>query len=163
MEIIGVENWGKPPFPQKGDLAKGHGRNQMQHIVKILLSHDPSHWDLKVRDKEKIELTLSGHTHGMQFGIEIGNFRWSPSRWTYKNWAGLYRENGQYLYVNRGLGFTGFPGRVGIRPEITLLPWKITRFLKGPVALRGPDGPVGFYIQKYQHHFGLMGQYSLLH
>lgn len=74
-----------------------------------------------VSQKEDIDLTLSGHTHGMQFGFEIGKFRWSPSQWTYRHWAGLYRENGQYLYVNRGLGYTGFPGRVGIRPEITLL------------------------------------------
>jgi predicted MPP superfamily phosphohydrolase len=120
LEIIGVENWGKPPFPQKGDLHKAMEGTDTAN-VKILLSHDPSHWDLQVRNKEKIQLTLSGHTHGMQFGIEIGNFKWSPSRWTYKNWAGLYSENGQYLYVNRGLGFTGFPGRVGIRPEISLL------------------------------------------
>ena len=92
--------------------------------VKILLSHDPSHWDLQVKDKEDIALTLSGHTHGMQFGIEIGKLKWSPSRWTYKHWAGLYSENGKKLYVNRGLGYTGFPGRVGIRPEITLLTLK---------------------------------------
>jgi predicted MPP superfamily phosphohydrolase len=120
IELIGVENWGKPPFPQKGDL-----RNALEgtshEVVKILMSHDPSHWDLQVRDQTNIPLTLSGHTHGMQFGVEIGDFRWSPSRWTYKHWGGLYGENGQYLYVNRGLGYTGFPGRVGIRPEITLL------------------------------------------
>jgi len=120
LELVGVENWGKPPFPQEGDLSKAM-EGSAPDLVKILLSHDPSHWNLKVRGKEPIALTLSGHTHGMQFGIEIGNFRWSPSRWTYKQWAGLYRENGQYLYVNRGLGYTGFPGRVGIRPEITLL------------------------------------------
>ena len=120
LEIIGVENWGKPPFPQHGDLRKAMEGTDPQ-LVKILLSHDPSHWDLKVKGKEQIQLTLSGHTHGMQFGIEIGKFRWSPSKWTYKNWGGLYQENGQHLYVNRGLGFTGFPGRVGIRPEITLI------------------------------------------
>jgi hypothetical protein len=120
IEIIGVENWGKPPFPQRGDLSKAMEGVNPEHI-KILLSHDPSHWDLQVRQKEDIDLTLAGHTHGMQFGIEIGNFRWSPSKWTYRQWAGLYSENGQYLYVNRGLGYTGFPGRVGIRPEITLL------------------------------------------
>jgi predicted MPP superfamily phosphohydrolase len=120
IRVIGVENWGKPPFPQRGDLAKAMAGISPEGI-RILMSHDPSHWDLKVRGREQIELTLSGHTHGMQFGIEIGKFRWSPSRWTYRHWAGLYRENGQYLYVNRGLGFTGFPGRVGIRPEITLL------------------------------------------
>jgi hypothetical protein len=120
LAIIGVENWGKPPFPQFGELRKAmSGINPDQ--IKILLSHDPSHWDLQVNEKEDIALTLSGHTHGMQFGIEIGKFKWSPSKWTYKHWAGLYGENGQQLYVNRGLGYTGFPGRVGIRPEITLL------------------------------------------
>jgi predicted MPP superfamily phosphohydrolase len=120
LEIIGVENWGKAPFPQHGNLSMALEGSDPD-LIRILLSHDPSHWDLQVREKEDIELTLSGHTHAMQLGFEIGNFRWSPSRWTYKHWAGLYRENGQYLYVNRGLGYTGFPGRVGIRPEITLL------------------------------------------
>ncbi len=120
LEIVGVENWGKPPFPQHGDLERAL-RDTDPGLIKILLSHDPSHWDLQVRGKEDIALTLSGHTHGMQFGIEIGDFQWSPSGWTYKHWAGLYTENGQYLYVNRGLGYTGFPGRVGIRPEITVL------------------------------------------
>jgi len=120
LVILGVENWGKPPFPQMGDLSKAMSDVNPDHI-KILLSHDPSHWDLRVREKEDIDLTLSGHTHGMQFGIEIGKFRWSPSKWTYRHWAGLYEENGQQLYVNRGLGYTGFPGRVGIWPEITLL------------------------------------------
>ncbi|MGW8314117.1 MAG: metallophosphoesterase [Bacteroidales bacterium] len=120
IELVGVENWGKPPFPQQGDLGKAlQGTDPAK--VKILMSHDPSHWDLKVRGKAPIQLTLSGHTHAMQIGLEIGSWHWSPSRWTYKQWAGLYKENGQYLYVNRGLGFTGFPGRVGIRPEITLL------------------------------------------
>jgi predicted MPP superfamily phosphohydrolase len=120
LELIGVENWGKPPFPQFGNLREAM-KGSNPELVKILMSHDPSHWNLQVREKEDIQLTLSGHTHGMQLGLEIGNFRWSPSSWTYKHWAGLYREKGQYLYVNRGLGFTGFPGRVGIRPEITLL------------------------------------------
>ena len=120
LSLIGVENWGKPPFPQLGDLDQALKGVHPDHI-KILLSHDPSHWDLQVKDKEDIALTLSGHTHGMQFGIEIGKLKWSPSRWTYKHWAGLYSENGKKLYVNRGLGFTGYPGRVGIRPEITLL------------------------------------------
>jgi hypothetical protein len=120
IELVGVENWGKPPFPQQGDLGKALEGTDPDR-VKILMSHDPSHWDLKVRGKAPVQLTLSGHTHAMQIGIEIGSWHWSPSRWTYKQWAGLYRENGQYLYVNRGLGFTGFPGRVGIRPEITLL------------------------------------------
>jgi len=120
LELLGVENWGKPPFPQMGDLSKAMANANPDHI-KILLSHDPSHWDLQVDEKEDIDLTLSGHTHGMQFGLEIGKFKWSPSQWTYRHWAGLYGKNGQQLYVNRGLGYTGFPGRVGIRPEITLL------------------------------------------
>jgi predicted MPP superfamily phosphohydrolase len=120
LEIIGVENWGKPPFPQLGELDRAMSGVDPEHLS-ILLSHDPSHWDLQVRQKKEIDLTLSGHTHGMQFGIEIGRFRWSPSQWTYRQWGGLYKENRQYLYVNRGLGYTGFPGRVGIRPEITLL------------------------------------------
>jgi predicted MPP superfamily phosphohydrolase len=120
LQLLGVENWGKPPFPQRGDLNRAMQGTDPE-LLKILLSHDPSHWDLMVKDREDIILTLSGHTHGMQFGLEIGNFRWSPSQWTYKQWAGLYKENGQYLYVNRGLGYTGYPGRVGIRPEITLL------------------------------------------
>ncbi len=120
IQLIGVENWGKPPFPQIGNLDRALAGSDPDQ-VKILMSHDPSHWDLMVKGREDIILTLSGHTHGMQFGIEIGNFRWSPSQWNYKQWAGLYRENGQYLYVNRGLGYTGYPGRVGIRPEITLL------------------------------------------
>lgn len=120
LEILGVENWGKPPFPRLGNLS-GALEGTQPGTVKILLSHDPSHWEQEVCSREQIQLTLSGHTHGMQFGIEMGKFRWSPSRWTYKHWGGLYRENSQYLYVNRGLGFTGFPGRVGIRPEITLL------------------------------------------
>ena len=123
LAIIGVENWGKPPFPQFGELHKAMSGIYPDQI-KILLSHDPSHWDLQVDDKEDIDLTLSGHTHGMQLGIEIGKFRWSPSKWTYSHWAGLYGENGQQLYVNRGLGYTGFPGRVGIRPEITLITLK---------------------------------------
>jgi hypothetical protein len=120
IDLLGVENWGKPPFPQYGDLSKamkGSGADR----PKILMSHDPTHWDLEVREMGGVDLTLSGHTHGMQFGIEIGDFRWSPSGWIYKQWAGLYCDKGQYLYVNRGLGYTGFPGRVGIRPEITLL------------------------------------------
>lgn len=120
IELVGVESWGKPPFPKEGDLDRALSGTDPSR-VKILLSHDPSHWDLKVRGKENIPLTLSGHTHGFQVGFEIGKFRWSPSRWAYPHWAGLYHENGQYLYVNRGVGFTGFPGRVGIRPEITLL------------------------------------------
>jgi len=121
--LIGVENWGKPPFPQYGDLEKAKMGIKACRFT-ILMSHDPSHWDLWIRDHENINLTLSGHTHGMQMGIEIGKFRWSPSRWQYKQWGGLYQGNGKYLYVNRGIGYTGFPGRVGIRPEITFIKLK---------------------------------------
>ena len=88
----------------------------------ILLSHDPSHWDAEVNTKYKyVDLTLSGHTHGFQFGVEIGNLKWSPVQYIYKQWAGLYEEGRQKLYVNRGYGFIGYPGRVGILPEITVL------------------------------------------
>ncbi len=118
FSIIGVENYGKPPFPQVGDLEKATtGLNGS--VFNILLSHDPFHWEQKVRYLDDIHLTLSGHTHGMQFGFEIGKLRWSPSRWQYRHWAGLYNENGKYLNVNRGFGTIGFPGRVGIRPEVT--------------------------------------------
>ncbi len=90
--------------------------------VKILLSHDPSHWMAEVtKQHPDIDITLSGHTHGMQFGVEIPGFKWSPVQYFYKQWAGLYRQRGQLLYVNRGLGFIGYPGRVGILPEITVL------------------------------------------
>jgi predicted MPP superfamily phosphohydrolase len=86
------------------------------------MSHDPSHWDAQVLPQYKdIDLTLSGHTHGMQFGVEIPGFRWSPVKYVYQNWAGLYEQNGQYLYVNRGYGFLGYPGRLGILPEITVI------------------------------------------
>ena len=118
--IAGVENWGKPPFPKYGRLDKAlDGIPDSQTI--ILLSHDPAHFEQQVREKTKVDLTLSGHTHGFQFGFEIGNFKLSPVQLMYKRWAGLYKEGEQYLYVNRGLGYLGFPGRVGIWPEITLL------------------------------------------
>lgn len=121
LDIVGVENWGKPPFPQIGDLDKAlEGTNP--NNFKILLSHDPTHWDEKVvPNTQNIDLTLSGHTHGMQFGVEIPGFKWSPSKYIYKRWAGLYKNKEQYLYVNRGFGFLGFPGRVGIWPEITVI------------------------------------------
>jgi predicted MPP superfamily phosphohydrolase len=90
--------------------------------VKILLSHDPSHWDAKIlKEHPDVDLTLSGHTHGFQFGIDIPGFKWSPSQYVYPQWAGLYSQGKQHLYVNRGLGFLGYLGRVGIRPEITVL------------------------------------------
>lgn len=121
LDIVGVENWGKPPFPQKGDLNIAL-QNTKADNFKILLSHDPTHWDEKViPHQQHIDLTLSGHTHGMQFGIEIPGFKWSPSKYIYKRWAGLYKNAHQYLYVNRGFGFLGFPGRVGIWPEITAI------------------------------------------
>ena len=121
--IIGVENWGAGRFAKYGNLEKA--ANGVEAPVKILLSHDPSHWDAQIRPNQPdIDLTLSGHTHGFQFGVEIGNFRWSPSQWIYKQWADLYQEGNQYLYVNRGFGFLGYPGRVGILPEITILELK---------------------------------------
>lgn len=122
MALIGVENSGKlPHFPDEGDLKKAVQGTEDSHF-KILLSHDPSHWDREVRKEFKdIALTLSGHTHGAQFGIEIPGIKWSPVKYMYKQWAGLYSENKQHIYVNRGFGFLGFSGRVGIRPEITVL------------------------------------------
>ncbi|MDX2196817.1 MAG: metallophosphoesterase [Cytophagales bacterium] len=120
LAIVGVENWGLPPFPQKGDL-KIATQNIDNETFKILLSHDPSHWDEQVlKHEQKIQLTLSGHTHGMQFGIEIpGIVKWSPVKYKYPRWAGIYQVGEQILNVNRGFGFIGFPGRVGIWPEIT--------------------------------------------
>lgn len=123
LGIIGVENYSTlPRFPRKGDLQaarKDLGSNDFQ----ILLSHDPTHWGAEVTSgNEDIDLTLSGHTHGFQFGIEIpGVIRWSPAQYIYKEWAGLYQTKNQYLYVNRGYGVLGYPGRVGILPEITLI------------------------------------------
>jgi len=123
LGLIGVENWGLPPFPQYGDLEKAQ-QNSAAVPFKILLSHDPAHWEAEVLDKTDIDLTLSGHTHGMQFGIEIPGWRWSPVNLRYKYWGGLYKEKGQYLYVNTGIGFIAFPGRVGMPPEITVLELK---------------------------------------
>ena len=106
-----------------GDLAKAmKGVNEVP--FKILLSHDHSHWDAEVKNKTDIALTLSGHTHGLQFGIDTKWFRWSPVQYQYHKWAGLYSENNQSLYVNVGFGYIGFPGRVGIRPEITVITLK---------------------------------------
>lgn len=121
LAILGVENWGKGRFTKYGDLEKAYAGTD-EVATKILLSHDPSHWDAQVRPNHPdIDLTLAGHTHGFQFGIEIGNFRWSPSQYLYKQWADLYTEENQHLYVNRGFGFLGYPGRIGILPEITIL------------------------------------------
>ena len=115
--LLGVENWGKAPFRQSGELGKTLS-NVPAEAFKLLLSHDPSHFDLQVLDTD-IDLTLSGHTHGMQFGIERFGIKFSPVSLRYKKWAGLYQVGKQYLYVNRGFGYLGFPGRVGIYPEIT--------------------------------------------
>lgn len=121
IALIGVENWGAGRFSKYGDLKASYAGTD-DASFKILLSHDPSHWDAQVRpDFGDIDLTFAGHTHGFQFGIEIGDFKWSPSQYLYKQWAGLYREGRQYLYVNRGFGFIGYPGRVGILPEITVI------------------------------------------
>ena len=122
IAILGVENWSnKARFPKYGDLSKAYS-GAAHHPFKILLSHDPSHWDAQVKsDYPDIDLMLAGHTHGMQFGVEIPGFRWSPVQYVYNQWAGLYENNHQKLYVNRGLGFIGYPGRVGILPEITLI------------------------------------------
>lgn len=122
MVIAGVENWSSNPrFPRLGNLPKALA-NVPDGAVQILLSHDPSHWDAEVVPNfPSVGLTLSGHTHGFQVGIETPYFRWSPAQYLYKNWAGLYAESDQYLYVNRGIGAIGFPGRIGIRPEITLI------------------------------------------
>ena len=124
IAIVGVENWGKG-FKQKGDLKKASEQLNGDDF-KILLSHDPTHWQEQViNDDYHYHLTLSGHTHGMQFGIEIpGLIKWSPVKWRYKYWAGIYEEKGQYINVNRGFGFLAFPGRVGIWPEITVIELK---------------------------------------
>jgi predicted MPP superfamily phosphohydrolase len=123
--VVGVENWGASfRFPRKGDVEKAK-KGTEDIPFKILLSHDPSHWDAQVlKDHKDMDLMLAGHTHGFQFGIEIPGIKWSPSQWLYKQWAGLYQTGNQYLYVNRGLGCLGYSGRVGIRPEITVIELK---------------------------------------
>jgi predicted MPP superfamily phosphohydrolase len=124
IALIGVENWGTN-FKKVGDISKA-SKNLSIEDFKILMSHDPSHWDAEVNKHPKhFHLTLSGHTHGMQFGIEIpGLFKWSPAQYIYKQWAGLYCSMGKYIYVNRGFGFHAYPGRVGIMPEITVIQLK---------------------------------------
>ena len=121
LAIMGVENWGSEArFQKYGDISKAK-EGCLPEDVKLLLSHDPSHWEAKVIPNHKdIAVTFSGHTHGMQFGVEIPGFKWSPSKYLYKYWAGHYEKDGQQIYVNRGLGFIGYPGRVGILPEITV-------------------------------------------
>jgi len=124
FELIGVENWGAGGFSKYGDLKKAMENTDAKKF-QLLLSHDPSHWDAEVIKDTEIDLTLSGHTHGMQFGVEIpGIIKWSPVKYRYPRWAGLYNMEGQKLYVNRGLGYIGFPGRVGMAPEITLFTLK---------------------------------------
>lgn len=122
IALIGIENWSaKGRFPKHGKLAEAHAGAQ-QYPFKILMSHDPSHWEAEVKPLFKdVDLMLSGHTHGMQFGVEIPGFKWSPVQYMYKQWAGLYEGDGQKLYVNRGFGFIGYPGRVGVLPEITVI------------------------------------------
>lgn len=123
ITLIGVENWGHG-FAQYGDLSKAM-TGVAQDSFKILLSHDPTHWEKQVKTlDEPVHLTLSGHTHGAQMGIEIKGFKWSPIKYRYPKWAGLYEENGRYLHINRGFGFLAFSGRVGILPEISVLELK---------------------------------------
>jgi len=122
LVLGGVENWGEGKyFPKRGDLdAALNGVNGSEFC--IMLSHDPSHWARHIINFQKqIDLTLSGHTHGMQFGINLSWLRWSPIKWRYKNWIGKYEENQRQLYVNRGFGVLGFSGRVGMWPEITVI------------------------------------------
>ncbi len=122
IALIGIENWSaKARFPKYGKMSQAYPGAE-KYPFKILMSHDPSHWDAEVRPKyNDIDLTLAGHTHGMQFGVEIPGFKWSPVQYVYRQWAGLYEEGKQKLYVNRGYGFIGYPGRVGILPEITVI------------------------------------------
>ena len=129
IALVGVENWGYK-FKQAGDLNKA-AENLKKEDFKILMSHDPSHWEMEVKNHPKhFHLTLSGHTHGFQFGIEIPGFlKWSPVEYLYKQWAGLYENVGRYIYVNRGFGFHAFPGRVGIMPEITVITLKKGNFV----------------------------------
>jgi len=120
LYLIGVENWGIPPFPQYGDLDKATA-GLKENSPKILMSHDPTHFDEIVKNHpSNINLTLSGHTHGMQFGLDLKNIKWSPVQYKYSKWVDLYESEGKYLYVNRGFGVIGYPGRVGIKPEITV-------------------------------------------
>lgn len=124
IHIVGVQNWGTGRFPKKGDLQKASAQTG-DHDFKILMSHDPSHWEAEVlKDQKKFQLTLSGHTHGFQIGIEIPGLKWSPIQYRYKQWAGLYISDEEHLIVNRGFGHLGYPGRYGIWPEIGLITLK---------------------------------------
>jgi predicted MPP superfamily phosphohydrolase len=122
IAVLGIENWGaKGRFPKYGKMEEAiKGTESIP--FKLLLSHDPSHWDAQVKTSySDIDMMFAGHTHGMQFGLENPYFKWSPVQWMYKQWAGLYEDGNQKLYVNRGFGFIGYPGRVGIMPEITVI------------------------------------------
>ncbi|MEI9918303.1 MAG: metallophosphoesterase [Bacteroidota bacterium] len=124
IAILGIENWGAGRFTKYGKIDSAY-RGTEEAAVKLLLSHDPSHWDAQVRPSfPDIDLVFAGHTHGFQFGVEIGNFKWSPSQYVYKQWAGLYQQGKQYLYVNRGFGYLGYPGRIGMPPELTIVELK---------------------------------------
>lgn len=124
IALLGNENWGAGRFSKYGKLDKAYAGTQ-DAPVKLLLSHDPSHWDAQVRPNyPDIDAMFAGHTHGFQFGVEIGGFQWSPSQYAYRQWAGLYQEGSQYLYVNRGFGYIGYPGRVGMPPELTIFELK---------------------------------------
>jgi uncharacterized protein len=124
ITLLGVENWGKGGFQKYGDLKKA-AAGVPDDAFKILMSHDPSHWEGATLDHHQhIHLTLSGHTHGMQFGIELFGLKWSPIQYVYKQWAGLYDDNGRFLYVNRGFGFMGLKGRIGIWPEVAVITLK---------------------------------------
>ena len=124
IAFVGVENWGLRGFQKYGDLDIAL-ENVSQESFKILLSHDPTHWEAQVKSHPKnLDLTLSGHTHGMQMGIEVKGFRWSPAKYIYKHWAGMYSQANKYLYVNRGFGYLGVPMRAGIWPEITVIELK---------------------------------------
>lgn len=122
IALLGIENWGaKARFPKYGKMDLAYAGTE-KYPFKILLSHDPSHWDAQVKTTyPDVDLMLSGHTHGMQFGIDIPGFKWSPVQYVYKQWSGLYEDAKQKLYVNRGFGFIGYPGRVGVLPEITVI------------------------------------------
>jgi uncharacterized protein len=123
--VLGIQNWGAGGFAKYGNLAKAH-QNTQDLPVKLLLSHDPSHWRNQVLTPQfkDIDASFAGHTHGMQYGVELGSFKWSPVQLRYKEWAGLYEEGDQKLYVNRGFGYIGYPGRLGILPEITIFELK---------------------------------------
>jgi hypothetical protein len=123
IAVIGVNSWGKPPFKEYGRLNVAL-KGTENFAFRILLTHNPSHWDKEVAGKNNADLTLSGHTHAMQLGINCFGIFWSPIKWMYPHWAGLYNDGEQYLYVNRGFGYLGFPGRIGMSPEITIITLK---------------------------------------